>query len=292
MANKKIATIIAAALTINNIPNISVLGKTIDDSQRINNVQVKKNNSYGISDGTQDNIIFVNDRLSNKATVSNANEFVALIKNPNIRYIKLNSNIDLTIFKDADVLIKAQDIIIDGQGKNIIVPSRDIDRNEKFLWLEGNNIVFKNINLIAIDNINDFVGSESFALFINGNNISLENVKIEGVNSKGINLKGSNIRLSNINISGKEKKSIGIFIDNGKVELNNVKINIPHGIGIEIVGKDSIVNMKNDLIFNTGIDLKTQYRDGTKIIYNEEQLTKVHEFFGYRYYKVINNLEI
>lgn len=289
MANKKIATIIAAALTINHIPNITVLENTIGDSQRIDNVQVKKNNSYDISGGVQDNIIFINDRLSNNAIVNNENEFITLISNPNIRYIKLNSNIDLTTFKDADVLIKAQEMIIDGQGNNIIVPSKDIDYDEKFLWLKGNNIVFKNINLIIKDEIKNFKNLDPYVLSIDGDNILLENVKIEGVSSKGINLKGSNIKLNNINITGKEKKSTGIFIDNGKVTLNNVKIDIPKGIGIEIVGKDSTVNMGNNLVFNTGIDVKTQYRDGTKINYNKDQLTKIHEFFGYRYYNLINN---
>ncbi|MGL5245305.1 MAG: hypothetical protein ACRC7R_09050, partial [Sarcina sp.] len=179
MDNKKIAsTIIATAIAVNNISTTTVLSKPITTKHKTLRHSVNDEKVYQLNNNLEQKFINGNDKnflkenvlsvVDIESNVFNEREFVSFIQQGTVDIVKLATDLDLTNFKDEQVVVLAQGITIDGGGNSIIIPANDKDLDERFFTIKGNDVTIKNINFIVENKNNKLFRDEVDAISIMG----------------------------------------------------------------------------------------------------------------------------
>ncbi|MPQ42284.1 hypothetical protein [Clostridium tarantellae] len=292
--DKKIAsTIIATAIAVNNISTTTVLSKPITTRTRMLKHNENSEKVYGLNNNLEqtfkENVLDVVEFESN---VFNEGEFISLIKEGTIDVVKLDRDLDLTSFKDEEMIVTAQGLTIDGGGKSIILPAFYEELNKKCFTIKGNDVIIKNVNFIVKNKNSRFSGSKCDAINIVADGVQLKNINIQSEDGRGINIYNcKDVILDNVNIKTSKEYKSALKIDNGNVKLKNLNINNDKGIGIEVVGRQAKVNIEDSLQINSNINIRAQKRDGAEILCNNQQIALQEKFFGYEIYKAIKPKE-
>ncbi|MGU9140313.1 pectate lyase-like adhesive domain-containing protein [Clostridium perfringens] len=284
MAHKKVAKIIATAIVVNNLSSSVVLGK------EVNLIEKNKDNSVinqSISDSKRYNNIFRIEK-----TVGDTEEFLKIINDGNLEEIKLSRDIDLSNLISSGLDVRTSNVVIDGQGYSIYVPKLAENFNRDFFTLQGDGIVLKNLNIVCKDD-DETLNNKNNLITISGDNITLENVFIESNFNRAVNiLEGKNIYINDCKIVNNQEKGNGLKVENGAVTLNNLDLQNKSGVGIDILGKDSKVDLKGDIKIDSPIEIRGQFRDGGILNCNNNQLIHEKRVFGYTYYNVAKETEL
>lgn len=283
MAHKKVAKIIATAIVVNNLSSSVVLGKEVNlkDKNKENAII-----NQSINESKKYNNFFKIEKIAGNAT-----NFVDLINDRSVEEIKLSRDINLNDLSSKGVDIKASNIVIDGQGNNVYVPKLTNNLKKDFFTLQGDGIVLKNLNIVW-ENEGDEFNQKNNLITISGDNIILENVFVESNGGTAIKvLDGKNVIIDNTEVKNREEKGENLKIENGQVTLNNVSLNNENGLGIEVLGKNSELNINGDIKINSPIEIRAQLRDGGKITCDNGQLVHEKRVFGYTYYDVAKETE-
>lgn len=284
MAHKKVAKIIATAIVVNNLSSSVVLGK------EVNLIEKNKDNSVinqSISQSKRYNNIFRIEK-----TVGDTEEFLKIINDGNLEEIKLSRDIDLSNLISNGVDIKSSNVVIDGQGYSIYVPKLAKNLNRDFFTLQGDGIVLKNLNIVCKDD-DETLNNKINLITISGDDITLENVFIESDFNRAVNIsQGKNIHINDCKIVNNQEKGNGLKVENGVVTLNNLDLQNKSGVGIDILGKDSKVDLKGDIKINSPIEVRGQFRDGGILTCDNNQLIHEKRVFGYTYYNIAKETEL
>ena len=278
MAHKKMAKIIATAIVVNNLSSSVVLGKEVNlrDSKIVN----QSLNECNIH----------NSFLKIERAVEDEKDFLGLINDRKVESIKLSRNINLNDLNSEGLEIKSSNIVIDGQGNNLYIPK--LTKNQKKIFtLQGDGIVLKNLNIIW-ENEKDESCKNDNLITILGDNVTLENIflSLNGGNAIKV-LEGKKVLIKNSKIENREKVGEVLKIENAKVTLENISLKNKKGLGIDMIGKDSELNLKGDIKIDSPIEIRAQLREGGKIITDNDQLVHEKKVFGYTYYDVAKESE-
>ncbi|ELC8442191.1 hypothetical protein QYB59_001212 [Clostridium perfringens] len=284
MAHKKVAKIIATAIVVNNLSSSVVLGKEVNLTEK------NKDNSV-INQSINDNKKY-SDIFRIEKTVGDTESFLKIINDGNLEEIKLSKDIDLSNLTSGGIDIRTSNIVIDGQGHSFYVPKSAKNLNRDFFTLQGDGIVLKNLNIVCKDE-NEGDNSKNNLITISGDNITLENVFIESNFNRAVNiLDGKDININNCRIENNQENGNGLKVENGQVNLNNFNLKNKSGIGLDILGKDSDINLIGDVKIDSPIEIRGQFRDGGKINCDNNQLVHEKRVFGYTYYDVAKETEL
>lgn len=275
------AKILATAIVVNNLSSSVVLGK------ELNVIDNKKDNSI-INESLNQSKIYSNIFRIEK-TVGSTEEFLRIINQGGLEEIKLSRDIDLSkISKGLD--INGSNIVIDGNGNNIYVSRVAEDIKGDFFKLQGDGIVLKNLNIVCKGENEE---NNNALISILGDDVKLENVSIESNFNKAIEvLDGKNANIKNCKVNNKKNSSYGIRVDNGEVTLKDFYLENKSGIGIDVLGKASKVNLEGTIKINSPIEVRGQLRDGAVLNSDNEQLINEKKVFGYTYYDVAKEEEL
>lgn len=275
MAHKKVAKIIATAIVVNNLSSSVVLGKEVNLKDKAKDNAIIK---QSLNESNKHSNFFKIEKIAENAT-----DFIDLINDRNLESIKLSRDIKLDDVSSKGIEIKSSNIIIDGQGNNFYIPKLTNNLKKDFFILQGDGIVLKNINLI-LENEGD---KNNNLITILGDNIILENVFVDSNGGTAVKvLDGKNVLIHNTEVRNREKKGENLKVENAQVILNNLSLKNKNGLGIEVLGKDSKLNLKGDIKIDSPIEIRAQLRDGGKINCDNNQLINEKRVFGYTYYDV------
>lgn len=284
MAHKKVAKIIATAIVVNNLSSSVVLGKEVN---------LKENNKDNaiINQSINDNKKY-SDIFRIEKTVGDTESFLKIINDGNLEEIKLSKDIDLSNLISSGIDIKTSNLVIDGQGHSFYVPKLAENLNRDFFTLQGDGIVLKNLKIICNDE-NEGDSGKNNLINISGDNITLENVLIRSNFNRAVSISdGKDININNCRIENNQDNGNGLKVENGQVNLNNFDLKNKSGIGLDILGKDSKVNLVGDIKISSPIEIRGQFRDGGSISCDNNQLIHEKRVFGYTYYDVAKETEL
>lgn len=284
MAHKKVAKIIATAIVVNNLSSSVVLGKEV-------NLTEKNKDNAVINQSINDNKKY-SDIFRIEKSVGDTESFLKIINDGNLEEIKLSKDIDLSNLTSGGIDIRTSNIVIDGQGHSFYVPKSAKNLNRDFFTLQGDRIVLKNLDIVCKDE-NGEDNSKNNLITISGDNITLENVLIKSDFNRAVNiLDGKDININNCRIENSQENGNGLKVENGQVNLNNFNLKNKSGIGLDILGKDSDINLIGDVKIDSPIEIRGQFRDGGKINCDNSQLVHEKRVFGYTYYDVAKETEL
>lgn len=283
MAHKKVAKIIATAIVVNNLSSSVVLGKEVNLTEK-NKENAVINQS--ISDSKKYNDVFRIEK-----TVGDTESFLKIINDGNLEEIKLSKDINLSNLTSSGIDIRTSNIVIDGQGHSFYVPKSAKNLNRDFFTLQGDGIVLKNLKIICKDENNGESGNN--LITISGDNITLENVFIKSNFNRAVNILNSkDININDCTLESYAEHGNGLKVENGQVSLNNINLKNKSGIALDILGKDSKVNLLGDVKISSPIEVRGQFRDGGTISCNNDQLIHEKKIFGYTYYNIAKETEL
>ncbi|EGT3617064.1 hypothetical protein FHH43_12610 [Clostridium perfringens] len=284
MAHKKVAKIIATAIVVNNLSSSVVLGKEVNLTE--------SNKSNTIINQSINNSKKYNEIFRIEKTVADTEGLLELINDKNLKEIKLSKDIDLSELSSNGIDISTSNVIIDGQEHSLYVPKLTNNLKEGFFTLQGDGIVLKNLNIVCKGENKD-LNSKNNLITISGDNITLENVLINSDVSRAVNIvDGKNININNSQIVSDKEKGNCLKMENSHVVLNNISLKNKSGVGIDILGKDANINLIGDVKIDSPIEIRGQFRDGGKIICDNNQLVHEKRVFGYTYYDVAKETEL
>lgn len=284
MAHKKVAKIIATAIVVNNLSSSVVLGKEVNLTE--------SNKSNTIINQSINNSKKYNEIFRIEKTVADTEGLLELINDKNLKEIKLSKDIDLSELSSNGIDISTSNVIIDGQEHSLYVPKLTNNLKEGFFTLQGDGIVLKNLNIVCKGE-NEDLNSKNNLITISGDNITLENVLINSDVSRAVNIvDGKNININNSQIVSDKEKGNCLKMENSHVVLNNISLKNKSGVGIDILGKDANINLIGDVKIDSPIEIRGQFRDGGKIICDNNQLVHEKRVFGYTYYDVAKETEL
>lgn len=225
--------------------------------------------------------------LLRERIVNDEEELLWLLKNTEIKNIKLGRNMDLTSFKSDDLVIKIDDLTING-NRNCIILEEHIDyTNKNLLVLQGNGITLRNVNIKV--NSNWLKARNLDIITISGNNTKLINVSIDANGNSGIKVMDSfGIELNRVYIKGTECKNSAIKVESSEVICKNIKIK-SFKTGLESVGKASSLTMYGKQYIETQFHVKNNFKSGSIIKAVENKLNLLETVFCYEYFKLARN---
>lgn len=283
MSHKKVAKIIATAMVVNNLSSSVVLSKEVNLTKK-NKENTIINES--LKDNTRYSNIFKIEKSANSAT-----KFLELINERSLEEIKLSSDINLSDVVSKKINFKNSNVVINGQGHSLYVPKLTSELKKGFITLQGDGIVLKNLNIVSYDEGKSLDKKESL-VNITGDNTILEKVLIISRGGTTLNITdGKGISIRNSKIENLEKDSKALKVENAQVVLNNVDIKTTNGVGIEVLGKNSILNLSSKIKVDSPIEIRAQLRDGGRIKCDSNQLIHEKKIFGYTYFNVAKNSE-
>lgn len=289
MINNKTINIISDTMVNSNISTAMIIEEPKKFKELIPNEKEQislKENIVKKLKNVENNIIHIDNYkpLLHERLVNDEKELIWLLKNTQIRNIKLAKNLDLSNLDTEERIIKTDNLILNGNGNTIVLPRYNNKTNGALLVLKGNGIILKNATINVKDR--EFTKEEYITDIIEilGNNIKLVNVNIkENGGIKISHCKG--IELDKISLNGDKSKNSAIKVESAEVICKNIKIR-KFKTGLESVGKKAVLTIKGKQQIDTQFHIVNNYKSGSIIKVVENKLSLLETIFCYQYFKL------
>lgn len=292
MINNELLSIVSNDVGANNISTAMTRKEESKEFEILESSNSKynfyKNNAVKKLRDREDKVISIDDykSLLRERIVNDENELLWLLKNTQVKNIKLAKDLDLSKVKDQDRIIDIEGLLINGNGNSIILSEPSDILADGFLTLKGEGIVLKNLNIKVTSNkLKDRKKSINI-IDILGNNIKLINISIKANGNNGIKISDCfGVELNKIFIKGSENKRSAIKVESAEVICKNIKIR-SFKTGVESIGKAASLTIQGKQSIDTQFHIKNNFKSGSIIKAVENKLNLLETVFGYEYFKL------
>lgn len=293
MTNKKIINTISEVLVNSNISTAVIIEK---ESKKLQELMSKDQEYYFLKESIvsrlknkENKVIIIDDYKpsSQQRIVNDTKELLWILKNTQIKNIKLTKDLDLSNLDTEERTIKANNLILDGNGYSIVLPKNNNELTNASLILKGNGITLKNITINIKDREITSERNVTDIIEILGNNIKLVNVNIKG--NGGIKIADCvGVELNRISLKGDKSKNSAIRVESAEVTCKNIKIK-RFKTGLESVGRKAKLTIKGKQLIDTQFHIRNNYKSGSIIKVVENKLSLLETVFCYQYFKLALN---
>ena len=293
MINNKLLNVISDAVAADTISTAMTIEKestefhVLESNDRyiFKDEFLKDKGTKGLKN-TEDKIISIDNykALLRERIVNDENELLWLLKNTQIKNIKLATNLDLSKFKAEDLIIKIDDLTINGNGNTLTLAEHADYTTPNLLILKGNGITLKNTNIKIESNKLKARPLDIISIF--GNNTKLVNVSINANGNSGIKVSNCfGVELNKIYIKGSKCKNSAIRVESAEVLCKNIKIK-SFSTGLESVGRTASLTIQGKQYIDTQFHIKNNFKSGSMIKAVENKLNLLEKVFCYEYFKL------
>lgn len=237
----------------------------------------------------EDKVISIDNykSLLRERIVNDEDELLWLLKNTEVKNIKLGKSMDLTKVKLEELVVKIDDLTINGNGNCIILEEHGDYTNPNLFILKGNGITLKNVNIKV--NSNWLKARSLNIITILGNNTKLINVSIDANGNNGIKVMDSfGVELNRVYVKGTECKNSAIKVESSEVRCKNIKIK-SFKTGLESVGRAAALTIQGKQYIEAQFHIKNNFKSGSIIKAVENKLNLLETVFCYEYFKLSLN---
>ena len=235
----------------------------------------------------EDKVISIDNykALLRERVINDEKELLWLLRNTEVKNIKLAKDLDLSRFNIKDRIIDIDGLTINGNGNCIILSERNDILSQSLLTLKGKGILFKNITIkVNCDNKNKKRAIDVISIL--GDNTKLINIKIQTNGNNGIKISQCfGVELNKIYIKGSESKSSAIKVESAGVVCKNIKIK-SFKTGLESVGRAASLTIFGKQSIDTQFHIKNNFKSGSIIKAVENKLNLLETVFCYEYFKL------
>ena len=223
--------------------------------------------------------------LLRERVINDEKELLWLLRNTEVKNIKLAKDLDLSRFNIKDRIIDIDGLTINGNGNCIILSERNDILSQSLLTLKGKGILLKNITIkVNCDNKNKKRAIDVISIL--GDNTKLINIKIQTNGNNGIKISQCfGVELNKIYIKGSESKSSAIKVESAGVVCKNIKIK-SFKTGLESVGRAASLTIFGKQSIDTQFHIKNNFKSGSIIKAVENKLNLLETVFCYEYFKL------
>ena len=290
MINGKLLDTVSDATTNNNISTAMTINKESTEFKEVKSNSSKyeflKEEVVKELKDREDKVISIDSykSLLRERVVNDEEELLWLLKNTEIKNIKLGKNMDLTKVKLDELIVKIDDLTINGNGNYLILEEHGDYTNTNLFILKGNGITLKNINIKV--NSNWLKARSLDVITILGNNTRLMNVSIDANGNNGIKVMDSfGVELNRVYIKGTECKNSAIKVESAEVRCKNIKIK-SFKTGLESVGRAAALTIQGKQYIEAQFHIKNNFKSGSMIKAVENKLNLLETVFCYEYFKL------
>lgn len=290
MINGKLLDTISDVTVNNNISTAMTINKKSTEFKTLesnsNECEFLKEDIVKELKDREDKVISIDNykSLLRERIVNDEDELLWLLKNTEIKNIKLGRDLDLRKVKLEDLIIKIDDLTINGNGNYITLEEHGDYTNPNLFILEGNSINLKNINIKV--NSNWLKARTLDIVTILGNNIKLTNVTIDANGNNGIKVMDAfGVELNRVYIKGTECKNSAIKVESAEVRCKNIKIK-SFKTGLESVGRAAALTIQGKQYIEAQFHIKNNFKSGSIIKAVENKLNLLETVFCYEYFKL------
>ena len=235
----------------------------------------------------EDKVISIDNykALLRERVINDEKELLWLLRNTEVKNIKLAKDLDLSRFNIKDRIIDIDGLTINGNGNCIILSERNDILSQSLLTLKGKGILLKNITIqVNCDNKNKKRAIDVISIL--GDNTKLINIKIQTNGNNGIKISQCfGVELNKIYIKGSESKSSAIKVESAGVVCKNIKIK-SFKTGLESVGRAASLTIFGKQSIDTQFHIKNNFKSGSIIKAVENKLNLLETVFCYEYFKL------
>ncbi|WP_058992834.1 hypothetical protein [Sarcina ventriculi] len=235
----------------------------------------------------EDKVISIDNykALLRERVINDEKELLWLLRNTEVKNIKLAKDLDLSRFNIKDRIIDINGLTINGNGNCIILSERNDILSQSLLTLKGKGILLKNITIkVNCDNKNKKRAIDVISIL--GDNTKLINIKIQTKGNNGIKISQCfAVELNKIYIKGSESKSSAIKVESAGVVCKNIKIK-SFKTGLESVGRAASLTIFGKQSIDTQFHIKNNFKSGSIIKAVENKLNLLETVFCYEYFKL------
>lgn len=292
MINNKLLSTISDNIATRNISTAMTIKKESTEFEILesnNKCDFYKNNTIKELKNREDKVISIDNykALLRERVVNDENELLWLLKNTEVKNIKLARDLDLSKFKAEDRIIDIDNFTLNGNGNSIILSEPSDNLVESLLTLKGHGIILKNINITI--NSNSLKKKSIDVMNILGDNTKLINMSIKANGNGAIKISDCfGVELNRISIKGSESKSSAIKVESAEVTCKNIKIK-SFKTGLESVGRAASLTIQGRQSIDTQFHIKNNFKSGSIIKAVENKLNILETVFCYEYFRLALN---
>lgn len=295
MINNELLSTISNGVATNNISTAMTRKKESTEFEILESSNSKydfhKNNAVKELKDREDKVISIDNykALLRERIVNDEKELLWLLKNTEVKNIKLAKDLDLSKFKEEDRIIGLDDLIINGNGNSIILSEPNDILSKSLLTLKGKRIVLKNISIKVNSNKPKNKKRAIDVISVLGDNTKLINISIKANRNNGIKISDCfGVELNKISIKGSENKSAAIKVESAEVMCKSIKIK-SFKTGLESVGRAASLTIQGRQSIDTQFHIKNNFKSGSIIKSVENKLNLLETVFCYEYFKLALN---